>query len=327
MKKVLTCTAAVLVILGVCFFKAAEVPGQPMELKAVSFVPKDHPLCAMIPTWIDRVNTELKGVVRVNWTGGPEVIPGFEQGEAVRKNIVQIAFTPCAYYAALLPEADAISLSKYDFKKEREPGGVIDYLTERHKTINMMYLATWLYDPFYLRVNKPIKGLADLKGMKLRTAAKYDKMMLKLGIVPVTVQMGETYTALQRGVVEGFGWSVQGPRENGWLEYCKYVIDIPFYMRQNVFILMNLDVWKKISKNDQDKILDISIKFEPEMKAYFEKALEKEFKEWEKLGVKWIKFSPGDTKVFLDTASSAFWEDLEKKSPEGAKNMKRLLGY
>jgi TRAP-type C4-dicarboxylate transport system substrate-binding protein len=191
----------------------------------------------------------------------------------------------------------------------------------------MMYLATWLYDPFYLRVNKPIKGLADLKGMKLRTAAKYDKMMLKLGIVPVTVQMGETYTALQRGVVEGFGWSVQGARENGWLEYCKYVIDIPFYTRQNVFILMNLDVWKKLSKNDQDKILDISIKFEPEMKAYFEKALEKEFKEWEKLGVKWIKFSPGDTKVFLDTASSAVWEDLEKKSPEGAKNMKRLLGY
>jgi hypothetical protein len=77
MKKILTFTLAVLVILGVCFFKAAEVPGQPMEVKAVSFVPKDHPLCAMIPTWIERVNTELKGVIRVNWTGGPEVIPGF----------------------------------------------------------------------------------------------------------------------------------------------------------------------------------------------------------------------------------------------------------
>ena len=31
------------------------------ELKAIGFLPKDHKLCAMIPVWIDTVNTELKG--------------------------------------------------------------------------------------------------------------------------------------------------------------------------------------------------------------------------------------------------------------------------
>jgi TRAP-type C4-dicarboxylate transport system substrate-binding protein len=327
MKKILTCTVAVLIIFSSGFLKSAEVPGQPVELKAVSFVPKDHPLVAMIPTWIDRVNTELKGVVRVNWVGGPEVVTPFEQAEAVRKNVVQIAFTPAAYYSGLLPEADAISLSKYDFKKEREKGGVIDYLMERHKKINLMYLGTWLYDPFSLRVKKPVKGLEDLKGLKMRTAAKYDKMMLRLGIVPVTVQFGETYTALQRGVVDGFGWSTLGPREWGWLEYCKYVIDIPFYTRQNVFIIMNLDVWNKLSKSNQDKVMKITIEFEPEMKAYFEKAIEKEMKEWEKIGITKIKFSPEDTKKFLDAATDAFFEDIEKKVPEETKIMKKLLGY
>lgn len=309
------------------FFNIPSTTAQVTELKAVSFVPRDHPLCAMIPTWIDRVNTELKGVLKLNWVGGPEVITPFEQAEAVRKNVVQIAFTPAAYYSGLLPEADAISLSKYDFKKEREKGEVIDYLVERHKKINMMFLGTWLYDPFYLRVKKPVKGLEDLKGLKMRTAAKYDKMMLKLGIVPVTVHFGETYTALQRGVVEGFGWSVLGPREWGWLEFCKYIIDIPFYTRQNVFILMNLDVWNKLSKSHQDKLMEITIKFEPEMKAYFEKAIEKEMKEWEKIGITKIQFSPEDTKKFLAAASDAFWEDLEKKVPEEAKMMKKLLGY
>ena len=29
------------------------------EIKAISFLPKDHKLCAMIPTWIERVNTAL----------------------------------------------------------------------------------------------------------------------------------------------------------------------------------------------------------------------------------------------------------------------------
>lgn len=300
---------------------------QIVELKAVSFLPKDHRLCAMIPVWINRVNTELKESLKVTWLGGPEVMPAFEQPEAVRKNMFQMGFMPAAYYGGLLPEGDAISLSKDDFKKEREKGGVWDYFVERHKKINMMPLGTWLYDPFYLYVKKAVKGIEDLKGLKMRTAAKYDKMMLKLGMVPVTVQFGETYTALQRGVVDGFGWPTIGPRENGWLEYCKYVIDIPFYARQNTFFLMNLDVWNKLPQAVQAKLIDITVKFEPEMKAYFEREIEKEKREMEKIGVRRIAFSPEDAKKYLDAASDAFWDDLEKKVPAEVKALKKLMAY
>jgi len=319
-----------LCVLGVLFVFAvwsSSAWAQPVELKAVSFLPKDHRLCAMIPKWIEAVNTELKDAVKINWLGGAEVMPAFDQPEAVKKGIFQIGFMPAAYYGGLLPAADAISLSKYDFKKEREPGGVYDYFITMHKKINMMLLGTWLYDPFYLYVKKPVKGIEELKGLKMRTAAKYDKMMLKLGMVPVTVQFGETYTALQRGVVDGFGWPTIGPKEWGWLEFSKCVIDIPFYSRQNTFMLMNLDTWNKLSKPVQEKLVAISAKFELEMQAYFEKQIAAEKQEMEKLGVQRIKFSDADTKKFLDAANEAFWEDLEKKTPEETKALKKLLGY
>jgi len=325
MKKLVTFS---LLFLGTIGVGIPMVQAQPVELKAVSFLPKDHRLCAMIPKWIDAVNGQLKDSVKINWVGGPEVMPPFDQPEAVKKGIFQVGFLPAAYYGGLLPAADAISLSKYDFKKEREKGGVYDYFIDLHKKLNMMLLGTWLYDPFYLYVKKPVKGIEDLKGLKMRTAAKYDKMMLKLGMVPVTVQFGETYTSLQRGVVDGFGWPTIGPREWGWLEYCKNVVDIPFYTRQNTFMLMNLDTYNKLPKAVQDKLVQISTAFEPEMKAHFERAIAAEKKEMEKIGVKRIKFSEADTKQFLDTASDAFWEDLAKKVPEqDLKTMKKLLGY
>jgi len=316
-----------LVLLFAASIGVSTTLAQPVELKAVCFLPKDHRLCAMIPKWIDAVNTELKDSVKINWLGGPEVMQAFDQPEAVRKGIFQIGFMPAAYYGGLLPAADAISLSKYDFKKEREAGGVYDYFIQMHKKINMMLLGTWLYDPFYLYVKKPAKGLDELKGLKMRTAAKYDKMMLKLGMVPVTVQFGETYTALQRGVVDGFGWPTIGPKEWGWLEFAKYVIDIPFYARQNTFMLMNLDTWNKLPKPVQEKLVAISAKFEPEMQAYFEKQIENEKQEMGKLGVQRIKFSEADTKKFLAAANDAFWEDLGKKAPEETKALKKLLGY
>jgi TRAP-type C4-dicarboxylate transport system substrate-binding protein len=327
MKKILVDMLVILSLMIVSVFNISNTSAQPMELKGVSFLPKDHRLCAMIPVWIDKVNTELKDVIKINWVGGPEVMTTFEQPEAIRKGILQIGFIPAAYYMSILPEADAISLSKYDYKKEREKGGLWDYFVERHKKINMMLLGTWLHDPYYLYVRKPVTGFEDLKGLKMRTAAKYDKMMLKLGMVPVTVVFGETYTALQRGVVDGFGWPTIGPRDWGWLEYCKYVIDIPFYSRQNTFFVMNLDVWNKLPKSAQDKIIEITIKYEPEMKAYFEKEIDKEKKEIEKIGVKRIKFLASDIKKYVDTANDAFWEDVEKKVPEEVKVLKKLMGY
>jgi hypothetical protein len=73
--------------------------------------------------------------------------------------------------------------------------------------------------------------------------------------------------------------------------------------------------------------MDITVKFEPEMKATFEKLIENEKKEMEKLGVKRIKFSPEDTKKYLDAANDSMWKALEKKNPDVAKELKKLMGY
>ena len=43
----------------------------PQVLKAVSFLPKDHPLCKMIHVWVDRVNEQCKDAVRIDWVGDP----------------------------------------------------------------------------------------------------------------------------------------------------------------------------------------------------------------------------------------------------------------
>lgn len=296
------------------------------ELKAISFLPKDHKQCAMLAQWIDRVNGALKGTAKVTWVGGPEVMAPFNQPEALRKGIFQVGFIPAAYYGSLLPEADAVSLSRFDFKQEREKGGLFDYMVERHKKINMMYLGTWLYDPFYLYVAKPVAKLDDLKGRRMRTAAKYDKMMKALGMVPVTIEFGETYTGLQRGVVEGFGWPTIGPRDWGWLESVKYVIDVPFYTRQNTFILMNLDSWNRLPKDAQDKVMTLTAAFEQDMKAYFDKALENEKKEMEKAGLKRIKLSPEETRRYIEAADKSAWEDLEKKVPDQIPALLKITG-
>lgn len=324
MKRIFSFVSAMATVLLVCLLISSTATAGPKTLKAVSFLPKNHSLCKMIHVWVDRVNDQCKEAVKIDWVGGGEVIPGFDQAEALRNNTVQVIFNPTAYYAPLLPEGNVFPLSKCPLEEERKPGGFYDFMVERHKKVGMMYLGTWLYDPFYLWINKPVKNIDELKGVKMRTSALYDRFMKKIDIVPVTVPFGETFTALERGLVDGFGWPTLGPADFGWTDHCKYIIDIPFYTRQNTLILMNLDEWNNLAKPVQDEIMAITVKFEPEMIAYFKEQIAKEWKRYDEMGIKRIKFSPEDTQKYLDAAYGAEWEDLEKKVPDLVPTLKKL---
>ena len=56
------------------------------------------------------MNADGKGVVRINYIGGPRAMPPFEVGNAVRTKVVDIANVTGAFYTNLMPEADALKL-------------------------------------------------------------------------------------------------------------------------------------------------------------------------------------------------------------------------
>ena len=66
-----------------------------------------------------------------------------------------------------------------------------------------------------LTTNKPVKNLADLKGMKIRTMKVPDHLTLwkALGANPTPISFSELYTAMQQGVVDG----EENPFENIYL--------------------------------------------------------------------------------------------------------------
>jgi TRAP-type C4-dicarboxylate transport system substrate-binding protein len=316
-----TLAVALLVI-----FSFGSTAARETELKAVCFLPKNHPLAAMTVEWVSRINTYCHGELRIQYIGGSEVIPRLEQVEALRKAVVQVTFSPTAYYQSILPEGVAFTLSKLTPWEERMPEGFYDFMVERHKGINAMYLGRWLHGPFYLWLRDPVKTPRDLKGRKLRTTVLYDRFMKALETVPVTISPSETYTALERGTVEGAGWPLLGVRQLGWIEICKYVIDHPFY-NQNCTILMNLDIWNGLSESLQEKVKSITAWFEPYMVGYFDRAMEVEWKELENAGLKRIHFSSSDAKFYLDTAYEVEWKALEEKVPDLVPVLRKLTEY
>lgn len=312
--------------IGAVTLVATPAVAQEVTMRAVSFIPKNHPVMAQANVWVNTINEKTKGKLRVNYVGGPEVIGRYQQLNALRTGVVDVLLSVTADFQDELPEASAFTLSKLSPSEERRAGGFYDMMVKAHEKVNARYIGRLQYGGFYLWTKKKPEKLADLKGLKMRTGSLYDKMMRELGMVPVTINQPETYTALEQGTVDGLGWPVFGVRSIGWTRHVKFVVDLPFYGASNVVALMNLEKWSKLPPAVQKEIIDATVDFEPKMIKHFRDEEAKEWTELDKIVTR-VKFSEADNKRFLDTAYEIEWATLAKRvSPETLASLRKVTG-
>ena len=78
-----------------------------MVLRAVAAFPKALACTKSFLGYVDKVNAAGKGVVRIDFAGGPEVIPQNQQVDSVRRGVLDMQYGPASFYLGKMPEADA----------------------------------------------------------------------------------------------------------------------------------------------------------------------------------------------------------------------------
>ena len=134
-------------------------------------------------------------------------------------------------------------------------------------------------DVFHVMLKRPVdpKSLQPLKGRKIRANAFYTPIVDPLGGSRVNLNGGEIYSALQKGVVEGAAWPVQGAVDFKWYEVAKYMMR-PRFGVSPYTVTMNMDRFKKLSKADQALMLRLGHELEKEVPAQFDEGTNKELK-------------------------------------------------
>src|SRR3954468_18330291 len=73
--------------------------------------------------FVKKANDAGKGEFTIQVRGGPEAIGMMQQPAAARDGVVDMVYSPCAFYAAAVPECDAVSASSVDGPTARKNGG------------------------------------------------------------------------------------------------------------------------------------------------------------------------------------------------------------
>jgi len=306
-----------------CLGAERTAQAQEVTLRALSAFPEGTFFARNFERFIDKINREGKGALQIRYVGGPKAIPTMEAGNALRTGVVDIANIASAFYVNLVPEADAQKLARVPTAEQRR-NGAFELLNRVHnEKINAWYLARQHGNiAFHLYLTKPIKS-ADLTGLKLRVTPVYREFFGALGATTVTTAPGEVYTALERGVVEGYGWPSVGIFDLAWHERTKYRVDPAFYA-VDVAVLVNLAKWKSLNAPQQKLLTDAALWLEGlDQDNVALVAAEKERQA--QAGIQVIRLDGAEAKRYVDTAYRVGWDSVTRTSPANAVTLRALL--
>lgn len=284
---------------------------------------------ALFMKYIDSVNEAGRGVVRIKFLGGPEVIPQRQLFYALRRGVIDMAFGGITYYRGVLPEGDAIFASTITPMQARRNGALDALQPHWEKRINARLIG-WMQSGvgvnIYL-IDPPRfgeTGMPDLAGLKLRTSPSNREILTRLGARAIQIPVKEIYTALQRGTVDGLAFTTTGMPDLGIDRFIRYRID-PAFLQLAICLQMNLDRWNELSAEARDILEKQAAIYERRSRRDFFAIQDAELELLKKQGMKSSPVPDGYADAYRSLAHEVVWERLARREPNSAALLKPIF--
>jgi len=260
------------------------------------------------------------------------LVPSKEAYNAVKRGMIQMATNSPAYVRSKLTTAGIAYGLPFAFQNNWESIyfnkhlGFEEIIRKEAAKDGVFYAAEKSY-PTELVLKKPVRSLADLQGLKLRSAGTLQKLLTNIGAAASYLPGAEIYPALASGVKDGAHWgAAQGANKMGFYEVCKYHLKPP--------VSFAVDIWlfnqKAIDKLPQDLQ---NILYSALDKHFYMRSIEYIYQETVTLaevqkekGVQVVTLPAEDLNKITKIAVE-LWDEEAKKGPEAARALDMLKKY
>jgi TRAP-type C4-dicarboxylate transport system substrate-binding protein len=237
-----------------------------MELKLVMFAPDKPPGNTWVRQFARRVEELSGGQLKINIIGGPEAIPADEAPAAAQRGVVDIA--ECLGYSLqkLVPGFDSVHLAERTVADLRQLG-LTAFLQEQFAPRGLYLLgACRPSEPQvtqFLGLRQRISKLQDFKGLKIATdGAAAAAFVKELGATPVAIPLTEYFTAVERGVVDGYACGLTAVIDFGLGPVTEFVLEEPIFSSGGMAYIVNLETWDKLPQSLQEVLTQAAIEHE-----------------------------------------------------------------
>jgi TRAP-type C4-dicarboxylate transport system substrate-binding protein len=234
-------------VLALCLPAAAA----PVEWKFVSISPSGQVFAKVFEELAQEITARTNGQVKVTFYPAGELpYKGTEYMRVTQQGLVQMAEVVGVFNFGdapqlVLPDLPYLALDEHEEEiLARDMMPVVEAALRKH---GVEPIAWGVYPQREIVMREPVKGLADIKGKKIRTAGGLESEYLKVwGCVPSFTTWAEVYPAIQRGVIDGVMTATVGVQTAKLYEVAPYFfkIDGP---ANHFYVSVNRAAWDALS--------------------------------------------------------------------------------
>ena len=302
---------------------------QERTLNAITGLQETNVLAqAYLQHFVKVVNKVGGGILKIKYVGGHEVVPPTKAAAALKLGQFDMLSSPTAYYIGTVPEGYAFYGANQSPRVLRA-NGAWEILQKVYAEKAGAHLLSWganmtSYHLYLWKAPKFDKdGVLDLTGYKMRATGTYRPLIRALGGTTINVKTSEVITAVQRGTVDGFGFTDVSLPQEGLDKVTKYRVQPNFYQTNTVETL-NLNTWKSLTQAQKDLLNRVTLEYEVTSVQFIEAERLREEAIIKKEGIKDVVMKPEAAAKYLRTAHEEAWKELDKRSTYG-KQLRPLM--
>ncbi|HEY7516995.1 MAG TPA: TRAP transporter substrate-binding protein [Methylomirabilota bacterium] len=242
---------------------APPAPAQTTLTMSSWVSPQHHLTSTVLQGWANEVEKVTGGRVKFQMLPKhPSAPPG--TFDAVRDGLVDLSFvtasyTPARHVLPLMPElpgggetslANSVAYSRIYWKHFHKVG--------EYKGVKL--LGVFTHGPGQMFTKKPVNGIGDVQGLKIRTGGGVAEAVAKaLGASAFVKPAPESYELLKSGVADGVFFPMESIISFKLDTVLEQATLFPGGMYSSAFgFFMNEEKWNKLPKQDQQAIEKIS---------------------------------------------------------------------
>lgn len=316
-------TAAALLGLVLVAISGRPVEAQPASWKVAVFGPP-RPVTASIEFLAREVAARTGGQIKIEPVYAEALSKATEMLDGLKAEAFEAAVLCASYYPGKLPVFTVLDLAMLTpdniMAQARVQMALAEHPAMRQelKRWGIRMLLPTPLPQFQMMGRKRISRVEDLKGVRIRVSGEMAKVLEDFGAVKSLVPAPETYTSLERGVVD----MITFPGTYGFSSYrlheiSKYYIDKISLGTQPCFWGVTEAAWGKLSPRHQKLMLDLR---EPAVRAAmqaFAAADEKDYPEFKARGIEVINFPPAERAKLAANAGKHWQEWVADKEKRG----------
>jgi TRAP-type mannitol/chloroaromatic compound transport system substrate-binding protein len=276
--------------------------------------------------WAKRVREASGGRIEIEPLAVGTIVGYGETLDAMTNGVLDSHHSGGPYFSgkepalALIGDLNGGFENPYQMQLWFEYGGGLELAREIYRRFNVYYVGPVWWGMESVPAKKPLRTLADFKGVKMRVPEGLGaEIWRRAGAGVVTLPGSEVYTALERGVIEATDWGTLGMNNDlGYHKIARYPLHPGFHSMPAAEVAVNMTRWNALSP-DLKVFMEMAVRdFAREMVQRI--ALEdlKAVEQARANNVELIAWTPEERKRFRQVSQQA-WADWAKKSPTAQK--------